>query len=651
MIGYQNLYDTLSRGLEPDLNLSVDAWSDRFMVIPKSSGSQEYGPYRTSRTPYARAVMQALSDDHPCKRVVCMVSSQQFKTQVALNWFGSTVHQSPSNFLWLMPTGTLQKRIAGRIDKTIAAVPVLRDLVAKPNSRDAKNNLDIKEYIGGSLFIATAGSAANLSELPARRVAIDEVDRCEENVDGEGDPIKLAESRQTTFKHNKKSYYYSSPTIDGESRIAELFESGTKRKALAECVHCGHAQELIFENLVMKDDGFAMYPCSECGGMHQESDKTKMFAKGLWSEPIGGDGETESFCANSMFLPYGWLSWSDLMKEHAAAQEKLDAGNDALMIVFFNTRLARTWKRTVQAVSFQALKDRAEPIRLRFAPHDVLLITAGVDTQDNRLAVHIVGWGRGLKAIPLDYVELIGDPAENVVWDQLTELLNTKILHESGHELLIVATLIDIGGHRGEAVKNYVRSKRIRCAIAGFGATKINAQPLSKGSLQDVNWKGVYDKKGVMIHAVGTVEIKHVVFGRLVKDEGKPPEERMIRFSNEFEDSYFAGIISESYDRKTKRYVKKPGGRNEQLDTLVYAYAALHHSTIRAHRYTEKDWERLEVRFQNPPEKTISKQVEMKQETQYKNQATSQENTKNSTLSRGKSLMRNLRGRMSGRNR
>jgi len=241
---------------------------------------------------------------------------------------------------------------------------------------------------------------------------------------------------------------------------------------------------------------------------------------------------------------------------------------------------------------------------------------------------------------------LMGDPADGVVWDQLTELLNTKILHESGHELPISGTLIDIGGHRGEAVKNYVRSKRIRCAIAGFGSTKINAQPLSKGSLQDVNFKGIYDKKGVMIHSVGTVEIKHIIFGRLVSDSEKLPEDRMLRVSNQFDDSYFAGIVSESYDKKTRRYVKKPGVRNEPLDTLVYAYAALHHSTIRAHRYTEKDWERIEIRLQNP----VQKMIEVKQEVVYKNDDNIVKSS-GSTLSRGKSMMSNLRGRIRGRNR
>lgn len=604
MIGYPALYNALSTGLMPDLDLTVDEWSDKFMVIPKSSGSNEYGNYRTDRTPHAREIMRCLSDDHPCKEVVAMVASQMFKTQVSLNWFGSTVHQSPSNFLWLMPTGKLHKRIAARIDKTIAAVDVLKERVAKPNSRSSINNIDTKEYLGGTLFIATAGSAANLAEVPARRVAIDEVDRCEANVDGEGDPIKLAKARQTTFSYNRKSFYYSSPTIDGESKIKDLFDVGTQRKALAECIHCGHPQELLFENLVRTDDGLALYPCESCGGMHRESDKTKMFKNGLWSEPVKENSEVESFTASAMYQPYGWLSWSDLLEEYETAKKALDAGNDSMMIVFFNTRLARTWKRNVQTVSFDALKQRAEGYTLRFCPYGVLFLTAGVDTQDNRLAVQIVGWGRDLKAWVIDYVELPGDPAEDAVWNSLTDLLNTKIEHESGAELKVIASAIDTGGHRGEAVKNFVRSKRIQCPIAIIGAVKVDAPPLNKGRLQDVNWKGVLDKQGVMLHSVGTIEIKHHIFSRLQNDAGKEPNEIKLHFSNQLSDEYFAGVLSETYNKEKRRYEKKPGVRNEPLDTLGYAYSALYHPTIRAHRFQEADWKRLEQNIQE--KKTIN---------------------------------------------
>ena len=427
------LQKALEAGFMPDLDLTVDEWSDQHMIIPKSSGSNEYGPYRTQRTPHARAIMKALSDSHPCKRVVCEVASQMFKTQIALNWFGSTVHQSPSNFLWLMPTGKLHKRIAARIDKTIAAVPVLTERVAKPNSRDAQNNQDTKEYIGGALFIATAGAAANLSEVPARRVAFDEIDRAEMNVDGEGDPVKLAEARQTTFAHNKKSYYYSSPTIQGESRIDDLFKLGTQRRALAECIHCGHAQELIFENLILSEDGQqALYPCSECGGIHKESDKTAMFKNGLWSDGVPGDGETESFTASAMYLPYGWLSWRDLKREYESAKQALDAGNDEFMKVFYNTRLARCWDIQKEQTSDDVLMARAEDYKMGVVPKDGLTLTAAIDTQIDRLEIKVVAWSEGLEGWIIGYYIIIGDPSEDQTFDKALEVISRSYPHALG---------------------------------------------------------------------------------------------------------------------------------------------------------------------------------------------------------------------------
>ena len=585
----------------PDLDLTVDEWADKFMVIPRSSGAREYGSYKTDRTPHAREIMRCLSDKHPCRRVIAKVASQMFKTQICINWLGSIIDQTPSNFILSMPTGKLQKRIGLRIDKVIAAVPSLKAKVAKPKSRNSTNNQDIKEYIGGSLFLVSSGSSANLAEVPAKYAACDEVDRGDD--DHEGSRVKLVEGRQTSFGVDAKSYYYSSPTIDGESEIDDLFKTGTQREALAVCVHCHTPQVLIFENLIHDKKYGAMYPCIKCGGMHFEQNKTKMFQEGLWTDAVQ-ESENESFTASGLFLPYGWKSWDSLLEDHRSAQSLMDKGDDSEMVVFFNTRLARTWKRNVQTVSFEALKERAEGYQLRLCPYGVLLLTAGVDTQDNRLAVQIVGWGRDLKAWVIDYVELPGDPAEDAVWNSLADLLNTKIEHESGAELKVIASAIDTGGHRGEAVKNFVRSKRIQCPIAIHGAVKVNAQPLSKGSMQDVNWKGVLDKQGVMLHSVGTIEIKHYLFSRIQKDAGKDEQQITLHFSDQLSDEYFAGIISETYNKEKRRYEKKPGVRNESLDTLVYAYSALHHSTIRAHRFQESDWRRLEQNIQE--KKTIN---------------------------------------------
>lgn len=598
---YAELFESLKSALEPDPNLPVDLWSDEHMIIPKSSGSNEYGPYKTDRTPHAREIMRCLSDDHPCKRVIAMVASQMYKTQIGLNWFSSTVHQSPSNFLWLMPTGALAKRLSNRVQKVINAVPVLSERVAKPNSRDTKNTQEVKEYIGGTLFMPTAGSAANLAEVPARRVAIDELDRCESNVDNEGDPVKLAEARQTTFEHNRKSYYYSSPTIEGESRIQELYKQGTQREALAECVHCGHAQKLVFENLIKDANGEALYPCEVCGSVHRESDKPKMFAKGLWSDAVV-ESENESFTANALFLPYGWKSWTSLMRDYESAKALLEKGDDSEMIVFYNTGLARCWERKKETTKHDVLMQRAEDYRLGTVPQGACVLTAAIDTQADRLELKVVGWGAFLECWVVDYRVIIGDPAESNTWAQAFDILISKYRHESGVEIEISnAKFVDSGGHHTQEVYNFC----IKFKHKGFYPVKGSSKPNfpiipNKPSNPDFNYKGEVIKKAVSLWQIGTDTAKDYLFARWKRESGAGA----VHFSRDLPEEYFKQLVSEY---RTTKYVngykkslweKKKSERNEALDLMVYNLAAAH--KLGLHRFTESQWENIAIKDRKP---------------------------------------------------
>lgn len=208
----------------------------------------------------------------------------------------------------------------------------------------------------------------------------------------------------------------------------------------------------------------------------------------------------------------------------------------------------------------------------------------------------------------LDYVELMGDPAADEVWESLTGLLNSAIEREDGVWMHVEATAIDAGGHRTEAVKAYVRSRKIRRPMAIFGAVANTAPVLSKPKAQDVNWKGIVDRKGVMIYHVGTVAVKHMLYGRLSTDADKEPERRLCHFSDEMPKDYFAGLVSESFNPGKNRFEKKRGARNEPLDTYVYSYAATHHPELRLHRHTRMDWDKraatLNARRDRAPDPT-----------------------------------------------
>ena len=276
--------------------------------------------------------MRCLSPLFPAKRVVTMIASQLMKTQVALNWIGGCIHMAPANILVLLPTEKLSKRVSGRIDKTIKAVPVLTARVAKARSRDSRNTLDTKEFEGGALYCASAGSASNLAELSARYVYGDEIDRWEMDVDDDGDPVKQAEARGSTFGRRAKFYYSSSPTLKGVSRIADLFTQGDQRHYYVPCPHCGTMQVLEWEGLKYDPEyRLVQYMCSneECGALIEEHHKAAMLSAGEWRAHAVGDGETVSFTLSALYAPPGWLTWTDLAKEYDEAkrlQEKGDPG-------------------------------------------------------------------------------------------------------------------------------------------------------------------------------------------------------------------------------------------------------------------------------------------------------------------------------------
>ncbi len=599
--GHDAMRDAFARGFEPDPNLPTDQWADEFAFIAKESGASEPGKYKTARTPHARMPMQCLGASHPCKRVVVKGASQMLKTQVALNFLGETVHQRPKNFLWVVPTGKLHKRAAERIDKTIAATPVLRERFAKPASRVATNNNDIKAYPGGALYLASAGAAANLSELSVAFIVFDEIDRAKENIGGEGDPGELVETRQTSHEKDRKSYYPSSPTIEGESPIDTLYVAGTQRVALAECVHCGLAQTLDFFRLIRSEDGKrAMYPCMDpdCGGLHEEGDKSRMFARGLWSEGVPGDGETESFNINAMFLPFGWLPWVALMKQYDKAKAKLEQGSEEPMITFYNTRLALCWARTKETTRYDELMARAERYNLATVPAGGLVLTAAIDTQRYRLEMKVVAWGEGMESWIVDYQVIHGSPSEQATWDKADELLKGRYRHASGQMLSISAAFVDSGGDHTQDVYNFCATRKRRNIFAVKGHSRPNRPIVSgKPSQVDYTWKGKTEKKGAQLWMIGPDTSKDYLQARWKYATGPGA----VHFSDQLPESYYKGLTAEyrtygyKRGRKVSWWEQKKGEPNEPLDLMVYNLGAAYY--LQLHKKSEHQWQLLRDRL------------------------------------------------------
>lgn len=587
------------RGLVPDPDLWVDEWADEYMRIPRDTGAAEPGKYRTSRTPYAREPMRCLSPAHPCKRVVTMVASQLMKTQIALNWIGGLIHMAPSNILTLLPSLGLAKRVSSRIGKTIKATPVLNERVAASRSRDARNTMDTKEFEGGSLYVTTAGSAANLAELSARYIYGDEVDRWDVDVGEEGDPIELAETRGSTFGRNAKFYFSSSPTIKGASRIADLFDTSDQRYYFVPCLTCGHMQTLEWERLHYSADlSVAHYECAgpDCDVLIEEHEKGEMLARGQWRATATGDGETVGFNLNALYSPPGWMDWRALAKQFEKAKKAQAKGDLEPMQVFYNTRLAKVWDSAQEQTKADVLIARArkEAYSLGSIPVGVLMITGAVDVQANRLEFIAMGWGVGMERWVVDFQVVAGDPADERTWAALDELLKQRYRHPSGVGLTILATGIDSGGHHTDEVYQFCRVRRWRNVFALKGASKPGKPVIAqRPSMVDVTWKGQTERGGAELWFVGTDTAKDWIYNRYPFESGPGA----LHFANDLPDEFFAQCVAE---RKVARYVrghkrvewiKGKAERNEALDLMVYNLAMAHYLGIA--RYKEHDWDKV----------------------------------------------------------
>lgn len=608
--GYDLVTRTAIEAMRPDPELHCDTWAEQYMILPKSGPAP--GPFRFDRSYPARRVHQVLSPGHPCKRVVVKVASQMFKTQTALNWIGSLIHRRPRNILALEPTDTLVKRFSARVSAMIRNTPVLRERVAAAKSRDSRNTTQAKDFLGdATLYMNTAGSAANLAEVSAPYIYVDEIDRLELDVDGEGDPIELAEARATQYANDCKFLYTSSPSVEGFSKIDTLFEMGTKEEYHVPCPHCGHLHPLVLENFHYRRDeetGFmdrAWFVCPECGAEIDEHHKTSMLpdveggGQARWVATATGDGETISVTLSAFYMPIGAITWLSLARQYARAKDRKARGDHEAMQVFYNTRLGLSYRNTDTTTTSKQLRDRAEAYAPRVMPDAALVATMSTDTQPNRLEVQIEAWGPGLEHWVLDYIVLIGSPTDppdtpGSVWQRLDEIKRTPLLHASGRAIMISAYGIDAGGSNTQDVYNYGAARKpLNCTVL-HGSSRPNRPIMgSTPSRVDIEWGGTKTPGGVELWAVGTDVAKDWLSGRMQLTDGPGA----MHFHDQLPPEWFDMMVVEQphtkwrKGRPVREWVKPNGARNEAWDLSVYNLAIAHQLGL--HKWSALDWKRL----------------------------------------------------------
>lgn len=600
-------------GLTPDPLLTVSEWSDRHRML-SSKASAEPGRWRTSRTPYLKAIMDCLSPTSPVERVVFMKAAQLGATEMGSNWIGYVIHHAPGPMMAVWPTVEMAKRNSKqRIDPLIEESGVLAELIAPARSRDSGNTILAKEFRGGVLVMTGANSAVGLRSMPVRYLFLDEVDGYPLDVEGEGDAISLAEARTRTFAR-RKIFIVSTPTISGASAIEREYEASDQRRYFVPCPHCSHRQWLRFEQLRWEkgQPDSAAYVCESCDAPISEHHKTWMLEHGEWRALAPENGaKTAGFHLSSLYSPVGWRSWREIAVAWELAVSK-ESGSAAAIKTFKNTELGETWVEEGEAPDWQRLVERREDYPVGSISHGGLLLVGGADVQKDRIEASIWAFGRGKESWLVEHRVLMGDTAREAVWKQLADLLAENWTHASGATLPLARFAVDTGFATQEAYA-FVRASRDPRVMAVKGVAR-GAALIGTPTAVDISKGGKKLRRGIKVFSVAVGIAKLELYNNLRKSADVAEDGitaiypagfiHLPHVDAEFIQQLCAEQLITRRDRNgfPIREWQKMRERNEALDCYVYARAAA--SAAGLDRFDERHWRELErqLGMADPPD-------------------------------------------------
>lgn len=578
----------------------------------RANGLDQAFRHVTKCEPIPTVESYCIQVDHPSHtflagRQYCVTHN----TETLINMLGWIVEYDRANTLLIMDTKTsgiaLSKNRIRPFLRDVCGLDYSKTASSKGKDNDhSMNAVDLGIGRGANVKIGSSRCAGDLCSTPVKYLLMDELDRWQQEIRGEGDPISLAFQRQLRFRG--MTVMCSTPTLE-DGRINKYFKQGTCETWCAVC-KCGAFMPCRWADIDWSEPSEPTIACKECGQVYTETD-----IKGLdheYSRPANAEPFKDHFGriwrSFEVFgtLCHSFYSWKSLRDYEIQALKTGEASYQS----FVNTRLAEIYKpRDELSVELPALmrecRDDYSPYDL---PVEVDFLCAGIDTHDNCLFVEVVGFSKdGREHWGVEYFVAPYDLQDQGGIRDCLEMLATKAYARvDGVEMKIALSFIDSGGHRTNEVYTMAARSSRMMAIKGIASTKDKQDPLIR-KLSKVSLNGNVKGKTHLL-VLGVNAGKDALFDMEVRTI---TGDRCLHYwaGGGYDKTYFAGLLSE----------KKVGGKwiapqrgstpNEPLDCRVYAMAAAeYYLTKIIPRGLDPDYRRRNMA------KKASKKTEKKQE-------------------------------------
>lgn len=526
-------------------------------------------------------------------RVIGVTAAQMGKTDTELDIIGHRLDQRPTPILYVGPSADFNRdQFEPRLRQMIDESESLTDKLV----RGRREKKTLKIIAGVKVRLASGGSSTALKSDPAGLAVVDEYDEMSSNIRGQGDPLGLVEARGETYadfvtvitstpskgvveteehvagydddgREIVLEFFAVGDVTEIESPIWRLFQEGTRHHWAVHCPCCGvpfipmrkhlnwapgatPAQASKTAYLTCPHNGCVIEDDTDACDDYRDTNRAKMNASGFMIAPGQSiedakadrnhpENSTYSQWSSGLcspFAPWG-LRAERLVKAEMSGEE--DKRQTAL-----NANFGEVYSPGVSGdlPDWQALLKRRTdypPLRIH---RGILRLVMGADVQKNGIYFVIRGFGARGTSWLVQHGFLLGDTAEDAVWEDLAQIMMAPI---SG--VHIEKVMIDSGFRPDKAEAGSVHKVYDFCRRYSFIASPCKGRSTTGGRPYSVSKIEVKRDGSKRPMSVDLVMLDTDFFKSLVHLRVKTPEGAVGAFylHSEVDEDYARQILSE----------------------------------------------------------------------------------------------------------
>lgn len=396
--------------LRPREQMLPSQFASRYRYL-KEGTTERPGLWSNDHFPYLVDVMDAaLEAIQAGKNLVLMKSAQGGGSEAIINVCCFLLEYFPGPLLYLISKDELaaefgRERVGHIVD---TCEPLKRKAIRGKGKGDL---IKTKRFADGKWSIMGSGSVLNLQSLPYRIVVIDEYDSMLDEMEGHGDPLKLAEARTGAFSGRTLVIVFAHPSTRERGAGKIYYEESDQRRGHVKCPHCGNEFWLSWSNFrcipkegmtksqAERDPNCYQYFAPCCGVEISDGQRWMMARnvrqKSVLAPAVAKEKKWIGVHFGKQYMPH--KTTAQLIAEDIESQ-----GDSGKRRVFVNKTMGDVYEAAIQetdAAQWRRLKvlprhDKDNEFYVRGqVPSGVRFLTAGQDSRSTELHWAIWGWG------------------------------------------------------------------------------------------------------------------------------------------------------------------------------------------------------------------------------------------------------------------